>query len=99
MARRMNGRGLTVALILILAVALTPVISIAAASWIAGLSGCRLDEAGTYPCMIAGRDWGEIFGLMFILGWFMPITLTFGVFALIPWAVLLLIFIYGRPGG
>ena len=44
----------------------------------ANTHGCRIDEAGTYPCVVDGKDWGAILarktGLVTLLSFMAPIV-------------------------
>lgn len=62
---------LYVVLISILAICMLPMGAVLAASAFAAYYGCRLDEAGNYPCVINGHDWGGTLGTAFISGWYM----------------------------
>jgi hypothetical protein len=72
-----------VALLLILAVALAPVASVAIAGWIAEANGCRLDEGSIHPCLVNGEDWGPTLYSMGVMGWFMLATIPLGGLALL----------------
>jgi len=47
-------------LILIVLVALAPVGSVVACGLIANAHGCRVDEGSVHPCMINGKDYGQL---------------------------------------
>ncbi|BDP43147.1 hypothetical protein DAETH_31160 [Deinococcus aetherius] len=70
-----------------------PLLGVLLSSWVAGANGCRLDEAGTYPCVVAGVDVGGLLSTLFVLGWLMLVTIPVGVLVglggLVAWAVLL----------
>lgn len=60
--------------------------------WLSGPHGCRIDEAGAYPCVVLGRDIGQAAAMMGILAaWgpllFGPVVLVsggaWGLYALI----------------
>lgn len=55
-----------------------PLLGVLIASWVAGANGCRLDEAGSYPCVVAGVDVGGLLSTLFALGWLMLVTLPVG---------------------
>jgi hypothetical protein len=78
-------------LVLILAFAIAPLVSVAIAGWLAESNGCTLHEGFTNPCMIAGTDQGGTLYFMFVLGWLMLATLPLGGGALIVWLIMLLI--------
>lgn len=79
-----------VALLVILALALWPVASVALAGWIAETNACRLDEGSIHPCLINGEDWGPTLYSMFVMGWFMLATIPLGGIGLL---ILALVFI------
>lgn len=80
-----------IALSLIIAVALAPLGSVVLCSWIADAHGCRVDEGSAHPCMIGGKDRGELLYTMGVLGWLMLITLPAGAVAFFVWLVVLLL--------
>ena len=53
---------------------LIPVLSLAAASVIASIGGCRLHEGFTEICLIGGRDWGSTLYALGLTGWFFFLT-------------------------
>jgi hypothetical protein len=77
-------RLLTVVLALI---CLLPLASVALSSLIAGSAGCQLNEAGVHPCVINGRDYGEVVYAMFVSGWFALVTVPALVVIVLIWAV------------
>ena len=79
-----------IVLALIGLIALAPVASVVACSNIANAAGCRVDEGSVHPCMINGRDYGELLYTMGVMGWLMLITLPAGVLAFITWLVVVL---------
>jgi hypothetical protein len=79
------------ALLLILAVALAPVASVAIAGFIAEANGCRLHEGGINPCIVGGEDWGGMLYSMGVMGWFMLATIPLGGIALLAWVLALAI--------
>lgn len=81
--------GWTLALIVVLA--LLPLLSVMAAYGIAEPNGCRVDEAGVYPCVVLGVDLGGALAVMAVLGWLMLASLPLGGGALIVWLVILII--------
>lgn len=58
----------------------SPFISVFIAGAVATANGCRLDEAGFYPCVILGHDFGALLGSMGVLGWMGLMTLPIGSF-------------------
>src|SRR5438046_10036680 len=75
----------------IFAVALAPVGSVVAGGWIANSHGCKVDEGSVHPCMIGGKDYGQLLYTLGVLGWLMLITLPGGVFAFIIWLIVLIL--------
>jgi hypothetical protein len=63
------GKRNVVALVLIVLIGISPFISVVIAGLVASAYGCRLDEAGVYPCVIVGHDFGGLLGAMGVLGW------------------------------
>lgn len=78
------------ALAVILVLALSPLISVAIAGWIAESHGCVLNEGDIHPCVVNGTDMGGTLYTMFVLGWFMLATLPLGAIAVL---VLLALFV------
>ena len=76
--------------------ALLPVASVFLAYTIAEPNGCRVDEAGIYPCVIAGVDFGPLLAYMAVSGWLMLASIPFGVMALVVWAVVLVVHLVWR---
>ncbi|MHA7212227.1 hypothetical protein ACX83E_00025 [Burkholderia pseudomallei] len=68
-----------VALSLIWVIGGAPLILVIIASAAAGANGCGLDEAGAYPCIILGRDFGRILATMSVLGWAGPVTISIAI--------------------
>lgn len=56
----------------------SPFIPVVIAGVVATANGCRLDEAGFYPCVILGHDFGELLGTMGMLGWLGLVTFPVG---------------------
>lgn len=80
-----------VSLVVIVAFALFPVGLVAVAGVIADSAGCRVNEAGANPCVIAGVDFGRALYTMLVLGWLMLVTIPAGGFLLAAWVVALLV--------
>ena len=84
--------GLSLALIVVFAI--MPLVIAIAAGMFGASMGCRVDEAGFYPCPVLGQDVGAALGLMFVSGWFVFFTLPLGAIAAMVWlAVAVVIFI------
>lgn len=93
-ARRFPWAAYVVLLVVILLLALAPLVSVLAASFIAGANGCPLDEGSPHPCLIAGSDWGETLYTMAVAGWLMLLSLPLGVIGLLVLAVILAVHHY-----
>jgi hypothetical protein len=65
-----------------------PLLGVLLASAVASANGCRLDEAGAYPCVVAGVDVGGLLSGLFVLGWLMLLTLPLGAVVGVVGAVL-----------
>ena len=80
-----------IVLVLIVLVALAPVGSVVACGLIANAHGCRVDEGSVHPCMINGRDYGQVLYTLGVMGWLMLVTLPVGALAFVLWLVVLII--------
>ena len=76
---------------LILLVAFAPIGSVMACGWIANAHGCKVDEGSVHPCVINGKDYGQLLYTLGVLGWFMLVTLPGGMLAGVIWLVVLAI--------
>ena len=85
-----------VVLAVIVVLAALPVLSVTLAGVLASANGCRLDEGGAHPCVIAGTDYGDTLYTLGVLGWLMLASLPLGVMALLVWAVVLAIHLFAR---
>jgi len=72
-------------------VALAPIGSVIACSWIANIAGCRVDEGSVHPCIINGKDYGHMLYTLGVMGWLMLVTLPGGAIAFAVWLVVLII--------
>src|ERR671933_457652 len=77
--------------VLILLVALAPVASVIACGWIANAHGCRVDEGSVHPCMVDGKDYGQLLYTLGVMGWLMLVTLPGGVCAFALWLIVLIL--------
>src|SRR5438094_9561628 len=75
----------------IVLVALAPVGSVVACGLIANAHGCRVDEGSVHPCMINGKDYGQLLYTLGVMGWLMLVTLPAGALAFILWLIVLII--------
>jgi hypothetical protein len=60
-----------------------PLISVATSMGIAYITGCTLHEGFTNTCLVLGFNIGDILHTMFLMGWFMLLTIPYGVIVLI----------------
>ena len=58
-----------IVLVFIVLVALAPVASVVACGLIANAYGCRVDEGSVHPCVIDGKDYGQLLYTLGVLGW------------------------------
>src|SRR5881398_853305 len=75
----------------IVLVALAPVGSVVACGLIANAHGCRVDEGSVHPCMINGKDYGQLLYTLGVMGWLMLVTLPAGALAFALWLIVLVI--------
>jgi hypothetical protein len=78
-------------LFLILAVMLSPVGSVVACGWFANAHGCKVDEGSVHPCIVGGKDYGQLLYTLGVLGWLMLVTIPAGALALAIWVVILIL--------
>ncbi len=69
-----------IVLVLIGLVALAPLGSVVACGLIANAHGCRVDEGSVQPCLINGKDYGQLLYTLGVMGWLMLVTLPAGAF-------------------
>ena len=93
MALRRPTPGIVYALLLVLIVVIAalPLIGALTAAAIGSAAGCRVDEAGSYPCLVMGSDIGEMLSIMFVMGWLMFVTIPIGGLLLLIWVVALIV--------
>jgi hypothetical protein len=77
--------------VLIVLLALAPVGSVVACGLIANAHGCRVDEGSAHPCVINGKDYGQLLYTLGVMGWLMLVTLPAGVCAFVLWLIVLLV--------
>lgn len=82
-----TGKRRVLFLLLIVLIGAAPFISVTIAGIIANTHDCRLDEAGAYPCVIAGHDYGNLLSTMSVAGWFGLITLPAAVSLIFFWGI------------
>src|SRR5881275_1159574 len=73
----------SIVLVLIVLVALAPVGSVVACGLIANAHGCRVDEGSVHPCVINGKDYGQLLYTLGVLGWLMLVTIPGGLFSFV----------------
>ncbi len=79
-----------IVLFLIVLVAFAPVGSVVACGLIASAHSCRVDEGSVHPCLINGKDYGQLLYTLGVMGWLMLVTLPAGVFAFVLWLIVLI---------
>ena len=79
-----------IVLFLIVLVAFAPVGSVVACGLIANAHGCRVYEGSVHPCLINGKDYGQLLYTLGVMGWLMLVTLPAGVFAFVLWLIVLI---------
>lgn len=77
--------------VLLAAVAGIPIAAVALSSVLASAWGCTVNESGTTPCLVGGRDAGPLLSDLFVSGWWMLISLPVGGALLLGW------FLWRRP--
>jgi hypothetical protein len=90
-SRRFPWVAYLIVLFAILAVALAPMGSVVACGLIANTLGCRVDEGSVHPCVIGGKDYGQLLYTLGVLGWLMLVTLPAGLLALMIWLTVLIL--------
>ncbi|GAB4064360.1 hypothetical protein GCM10028812_02710 [Ancylobacter sonchi] len=75
----------------IVTLALAPLACALLAGLVADLAGCALDEGSVHPCLIGGRDVGELLYTMGVLGWLTLATLPAGGLLLLVWGAVALL--------
>ncbi|PYK34017.1 MAG: hypothetical protein DME54_10255 [Verrucomicrobia bacterium] len=80
-----------IVLVLIVLVTFAPVGSVVACGLIANAHGCRVDEGSVHPCVINGKDYGQLLYTLGVMGWLMLVTLPAGAFAFVLWLIVLLL--------
>src|SRR5437879_4983704 len=80
-----------IALVLIVLFAFAPIGSVMTCAWIANSHGCRVDEGSVHPCVINGKDYGQLLYTLGVMGWFMLLTLPAGAIAFVLWLIVLVL--------
>ena len=81
---------------LIVSFALLPLIGAITATMVGNAAGCRVDEAGSYPCIVYGSDIGHMLSTLFVLGWLMFVTFPIAAFLFLIWLVAIVIHLTRR---
>jgi hypothetical protein len=50
-----------------------------------------VDEGSVHPCIINGKDYGQLLYTLGVLGWLMLVTIPGGVFAFGIWLIVLIL--------
>jgi hypothetical protein len=50
-----------------------------------------VDEGSVHPCVIGGKDYGQLLYTLGVMGWLMLITLPLGTLAFVAWLIVLLL--------
>jgi hypothetical protein len=50
-----------------------------------------VDEGSVHPCVIKGKDYGQLLYTLGMMGWLMLVTLPAGAFAFVLWLIVLLV--------
>jgi hypothetical protein len=77
--------------LLIACIGLLPILLAMLASALANWAKCELNEANVGPCVIAGRDVGNVLYGMFVCGWFSLITMPAAGLAALVYSIYLLV--------
>lgn len=80
-----------IVLALIAVVTLAPIGSVMTCAWIANAHGCKVDEGSVHPCIINGKDYGQLLYTLGVMGWLMLVTLPAGALAFAIWLVALVL--------
>jgi hypothetical protein len=70
-------------LLMIFGFAFAPIGSVMLCGAIANAYGCEVDEGLVHPCIINGRDYGELLYSLGVMGWLMVVSLPGGLFAFV----------------
>jgi len=50
-----------------------------------------VDEGSVHPCMINGKNYGQLLYTLGVMGWLMLVTLPAGALAFVLWLIVLII--------
>ena len=76
-----------VLLALIVIAALAPIGSVVTCAWIANAHGCKVDEGSVHPCIINGKDYGQMLYTLGVMVWLVLVTLPAGALTFAIWIV------------
>jgi hypothetical protein len=79
-----------IVLVLILLVTFAPMGSVVACGLIAHAHGCHVDEGSIHPCIVGGKNYGQLLYTLGVLGWLMLVTLPAGALAFMIWLIVLI---------
>lgn len=71
--------------VLIGMLSLSPILVSLFAGFIGECLGCNINEAGTDDCIRFGIPFGSILNPLYVMGWFMLITIPLGIVAFFAW--------------
>jgi hypothetical protein len=80
-----------IVLVLIVLFAFAPIGSVMTCALIANSHGCKVDEGSVHPCIINGKDYGQLLYTLGVLGWLMLVTIPGGLFAFVIWLIALIL--------
>jgi hypothetical protein len=80
-----------IVLVLIVLFAFAPIGSVMTCASIANSHGCKVDEGSVHPCIINGKDYGQLLYTLGVLGWLMLVTIPGGLFAFALWLIVLIL--------
>jgi hypothetical protein len=80
-----------IVLVFILLFAFAPIGSVMTCALIANSHGCKVDEGSVHPCIINGKDYGQLLYTLGVLGWLMLVTIPAGLFAFVIWLIILIL--------
>jgi hypothetical protein len=71
--------------------AFAPIGSVMTCAWIANSHNCKVDEGSVHPCIINGKDYGQLLYTLGVLGWLMLVTIPGGLIAFVIWLIVLIL--------
>ncbi|WP_460274874.1 hypothetical protein [Celeribacter sp. ULVN23_4] len=80
-----------------IALCLAPIPALIWVSWFAERHGCRVDEAGVYPCIVNGHDWGGTLAGLGMTGWLLLLTLPLAALLALALVILIVVDLIRRP--